>query len=1235
MSNPGSGGEAPGEDRLTVETKGVQVEQLIEQVHVGIAKLRFYAGQFDDLVEENDKQEIELTVDRMNKIQQQILTLISVIQEKEIENGVSDRDVRQWKREIKSQYSPFIQERDKLQMVLKAKNSIETKEVEEEKFKLELHMVEKRHQLEKKMWEEKLQAELDMVEKKLKAEKISYHDEAKLPKLLITPFNGTATDWVRFENMFMTQVDRKQISDEVKFGYLLEMVCPQVRDKISNLKPGTVGYKTAWERLCKEYGQTQVVVNAYMTEIINLATVKGTNFEKVNKFYEKLSKSYDALHTLGKSDTLLGLVMTTIDKLPHVKPDLLRTDENWELWNMSDLITNLEKWLKRNKPSESLIESNASATNNSFRFKKERHWYSSGKETQGRDTHQGHVKKQGPYCLFCKGDHWGDVCESFDSIDKRKKFFVNGRLCFNCGRSGHRENKCKSRCCFKCNARHHTSLCDRNSEQSTPKPGTTYTGYTTQNEQETLPPIIPVNVNGETFWVHLDTGSGRDFISSDAVKKLGLQPIRYETRHILTVNGTKKQSLPVYQITINSLDGTAKEKIEVTGSKNPDFATVRRPKMPDLKQRYDHIRDKKFYLRTDDEYTIHLILGDNTFSRIKTEEIVKGNNREPIVEGTTFGYIIHGGDQGSGTCMYAKDSKPDYERLYSLDVLGIEDRSENDPSDIHKEFVENIQVDTEGRYEVEIPWIPGSTVKETNELQSRKRLRNVERKLEKDPVLKKAYEDIVKEQLNSHVIEKVPEEPTGDKVFYLPHKPICREDNSTTKVRMVFDCSSRPSPMSNSINECMYIGPTLQPNLWDIMIRARMSSNLLIGDLRKAFLQIGLKPTDRDAFRFLFNINGIEEHLRFARLPFGAEASPFVLGATLNYHYDRQPEKYAETVDCLKENTYVDNLMKTGETLQEMNLFKTEATEILEAGKFPVHKWESNIHDLESEGMSNPTKILGHVWDKSEDTLEIQPPSITEDQPVTKKKILSHLGSIYDPLGVISPTLVEGKRIYREACDENQEWNKEVSPALAKDWLKWTRQLSNIKIPRSLIKDCRKVKAVHIHQFADASEIACSTVTIAIIDHGTSRVMGLLTSKSRIAKRNTSLPRLELIGGHMSANMIRNLCQALHALPIVSITSWMDNMSALFWIMNAGKQWKTFVSNRVNKIAQITEENNVDWKYCPSEMNIADIGTRGATLEKMSKRDWFEGPEWLMNENDWPSQPVLKTSHQVDEEKKK
>lgn len=67
-----------------------------------------------------------------------------------------------------------------------------------------------------------------------------------------------------------------------------------------------------------------------------------------------------------------------------------------------------------------------------------------------------------------------------------------------------------------------------------------------------------------------------------------------------------------------------------------------------------------------------------------------------------------------------------------------------------------------------------------------------------------------------------------------------------------------------------------------------------------------------------------------ASAPFGAEASPFILGATLQHHYNQQPEEVWETVQTLRENTYVDNLMKTGQGLEEMERFKSEATQILE-----------------------------------------------------------------------------------------------------------------------------------------------------------------------------------------------------------------------------------------------------------------------------------------------------------------
>ena len=193
-----------------------------------------------------------------------------------------------------------------------------------------------------------------------------------------------------------------------------------------------------------------------------------------------------------------------------------------------------------------------------------------------------------------------------------------------------------------------------------------------------------------------------------------------------------------------------------------------------------------------------------------------------------------------------------------------------------------------------------------------------------------------------------------------------------------------------------------------------MSTHLLLADLQKAFLQVGLKEKDQDAFRFLFDINGVEEHLRFTRVPFDVEVSPFMPGATLQHHFNLQPEEYENTVESLIENT--------GSDITELEDFKREATTILEDAKFPAHKWESNIEELDNE--SNPSKILGHKWDKREDTLEIQAESVNDEEtPVTKRHFLKGLSRVYDPLGIISPTMVEGKHIYREACDEKVGWN--------------------------------------------------------------------------------------------------------------------------------------------------------------------------------------------------------------------
>ena len=58
-----------------------------------------------------------------------------------------------------------------------------------------------------------------MTGKNLEMEKQAKSTTAKLPKLKIASFKGTISDSIRFENIFLSQGERKPISDEEKFGY--------------------------------------------------------------------------------------------------------------------------------------------------------------------------------------------------------------------------------------------------------------------------------------------------------------------------------------------------------------------------------------------------------------------------------------------------------------------------------------------------------------------------------------------------------------------------------------------------------------------------------------------------------------------------------------------------------------------------------------------------------------------------------------------------------------------------------------------------------------------------------------------------------------------------------------------------------------------------------------------------------------------------------------------------------
>jgi len=474
---------------------------------------------------------------------------MSTLQELKINRGIStQREVRQWKKDLKATYVPLLEMKTKLSKMLEEKERNKSQKAKEEKLRAKFKQEEKFRreiqQQEKELWEDKMTAELKLTETKIEMEKAAQAACVKLPELKITPFNGTSVDWIRFENMFTSKIDSKPLSDEEKYGYLLELVAPKVRDRLANLKLGTLGYKTAWDRLRTEFGQSKTVVTAHMEEIINLPVTRGLNYERVREFYERLSKNFDALQTLGEGEMLKGFVLSTLNKLPQVKPDLVRADEGWEDWNMEKLINSIQKWLKRNKPEDNHKD-----------------------QTEPKRRERSYFGQKQPHCLFCEKNHWGESCPTYDTIAKRRELFAARRLCFNYVRPGHTGKECQNRLCYKCKSKHHTSLCNRSKGSETQDPNATLSGYAPSVKERSLPAIVPLKIQGSMFWAYLDTGSGRNFISKEAAIKLKLNPIRHESRHIVTVNGTKKQSMPIYDVTINSIDSKASEKIEITGSK--------------------------------------------------------------------------------------------------------------------------------------------------------------------------------------------------------------------------------------------------------------------------------------------------------------------------------------------------------------------------------------------------------------------------------------------------------------------------------------------------------------------------------------------------------------------------------------------------------------------------------------------------------------------------------------------
>ena len=140
-------------------------------------------------------------------------------------------------------------------------------------------------------------------------------------------------------------------------------------------------------------------------------------------------------------------------------------------------------------------------------------------------------------------------------------------------------------------------------------------------------------------------------------------------------------------------------------------------------------------------------------------------------------------------------------------------------------------------------------------------------------------------------------------------------------------------------------------------------------------------------------------------------------------------------------------------------------------------------HDLRTLDLScyflPVERALGVQWAIESDTLGFQ--IILKDKSLTRHGILSTICSVYDPLGIAAPFLLNRKKILQDLCRMKIDWDEEIDLEFRTRWEKWKSQLSALEdfsMDRCVILDGNgSVVLRQIHHFSDASATGYGQVT--------------------------------------------------------------------------------------------------------------------------------------------------------------
>jgi len=425
-----------------------------------------------------------------------------------------------------------------------------------------------------------------------------------------------------------------------------------------------------------------------------------------------------------------------------------------------------------------------------------------------------------------------------------------------------------------------------------------------------------------------------------------------------------------------------------------------------------------------------------------------------VTRHSPLGWVIFGATPGdareTNSILYVKYTTPvDLLDFWTTETMGVAVTpclcATGKLSQIEREEVKVIESSCQkagNQWVVAYPWKRDLALLPDNKSQARKKLEVTERQLMKNTEHVQAYDKQMVEMIEiafSRKLAKQELEEYKGPIHYISHHEVLRAESKSTPVCIVFNSSA--VFRGHHLNDYWMKGPDLLNDLFGVVLRFRENKVVFIGDISKMYHRIRIPEADQHVHRFLWrNLQTDREPDVYVKtvLTFGDKPAPAMAQIALQKTADEAKKDFPEAAQVLKDNNYMDDICNSVCTKEQARELTICIDSVLETGGFKVKGWLSNKAKKSStdqeerkeaailHGVSEE-KVLGVAWNNHTEvfTFKVKPELLLFQEPtlLSKRKILSQVARIYDPIGFASAFLIKAKIGLQELWEKGIDWD--------------------------------------------------------------------------------------------------------------------------------------------------------------------------------------------------------------------